>query len=149
MNIRSRLRRWFHRFHTKDLEYQMYWLSILIILIFLVSYAGTYVLAEATGNHGLLECKMKELFGIPCPGCGGTRAVISTLKGKFISAVYYNVFAFYCTVVYIIFFVSQTLRLITKGKVPGLHVRNSYFVVAIVLLAVQYILKLVIPGYNV
>lgn len=147
MDMKGKLRLWFRSFHKKELEYQMYWLSILIILIFFISYAGTYLLASITGQYGLLECKMKELFGIPCPGCGGTRAVVSTLKGDFVSAVYYNAFAFYCTVVYIIFFVSQTLKLITKGRVPGLHIRNSYWVVAIVLLVVQYILKLVIPGY--
>lgn len=35
-------------------------------------------------------CVVKRTFGIPCPGCGMTRAWFSLLKGDLIKAFYYH-----------------------------------------------------------
>lgn len=37
-----------------------------------------------------MGCLMKEVIGIPCPGCGLTRAWINFLKGNITEAFYYN-----------------------------------------------------------
>lgn len=34
----------------------------------------------------MLPCLNKMFFGIPCPGCGGQRAVLFLLKGEFVKA---------------------------------------------------------------
>ncbi len=34
----------------------------------------------------MLPCLFKSLTGIPCPGCGGQRAVLDLLNGNFIDA---------------------------------------------------------------
>lgn len=36
------------------------------------------------------ECSFKEAFGIPCVGCGGTRAMIALAKGRAIEAFRFN-----------------------------------------------------------
>lgn len=36
------------------------------------------------------HCPFHMLFGVPCPGCGMTRALITALKGDFVSAFLYH-----------------------------------------------------------
>ncbi len=38
----------------------------------------------------LYKCPFKFILGIPCPGCGMTRALLSCLKLDFVSAFYYH-----------------------------------------------------------
>lgn len=127
----------------------LYWLSILFMIIFSIIFGGTYLVAECFGLDFLKECGLKTLFGIPCPGCGGTRAVLCLFTGRFISAIYYNAFAVYSAVLFLVFFVTQTLQRITKGKISGLRFRNIYWKLAIIILIVQYIAKFIFPGYRI
>lgn len=51
-------------------------------------------------------CLFKNTVGIPCPGCGMTRALLSVLKGDLITAFYYHplwVVVILYPVVYVIF----------------------------------------------
>lgn len=132
---------------SAETEHCLYWLSIILIIFLLVVYGGTYLVAEHFGLDFLKECGMRKIFGIPCPGCGGTRAVICLFTGRFLSAVYYNAFAVYSVILYIIFFLTQTLQRITKGKITGMRFRDIYWQLAIVILIIQYIAKFVLPGY--
>ena len=48
-----------------------------------------------------MGCPFKAITGIPCPGCGGIRAVQFLLKGEILHALYTNplscVFCLFCT----------------------------------------------------
>ncbi len=66
-------------------------------LAILVGLGGAWLFGEATPNsvsiagHEInLGCGMRELFGIPCPGCGMTRSVLMTLHGHVGQAVGVN-----------------------------------------------------------
>ena len=135
------------KFCANDTDTMLYWISIAFVLISACLYGLHVWFVNYTGRYELLECKLKAYTGINCPGCGGTRALTNLLKGKVLTAIYYNAFAVYAAIVYILFFVTQTLHRITKGKVAGLKFRMIYLWIAIVILIVQYILKLVIPSY--
>ena len=50
-------------------------------LVSVVALAGAALLAAAI--VGLPICPTKLLFGVPCPGCGLTRAMIAIAKGDF------------------------------------------------------------------
>jgi len=45
---------------------------------------------EWVTRAGLLFCPFHEVTGLNCPGCGGTRAVMSLLRPDFFRALYYN-----------------------------------------------------------
>jgi len=54
--------------------------------------AAAQIAAVATGVGGW-PCPIKLAFGIPCPGCGLTRATISLLRGDFAKAFGLHAFA--------------------------------------------------------
>lgn len=89
---------------------------------------------------------MKRYFGIPCPGCGGTRAVKELLAGHIIKSIYYHPVVLYTAIVYGVFFISHMLSLATKGHTKGMHFRMAYVWIAVAIIVVQYIIKLSIPG---
>lgn len=134
---------------AKEVEDSLYWLSLLIVCVIAVVYAAGQILAKTVGLEGVTQCVIKRVTGFPCPGCGGTRAIVSLFHGKILTAIYYHAFAVYCVVVYLLFFVSQTLDRITGGKVRGMKFRVGYVRAAFALLIVQYLLKLFLPGYQI
>lgn len=54
--------------------------------------AAVQVAAVATGVGGW-PCPLKAAFGIPCPGCGLTRACVAMLRGDFALALGTHAFA--------------------------------------------------------
>lgn len=149
MNVVKKFNSWRHNFWDRDLEYQIYWMSIIVLLFLAGAYFAIYIGANYFGLDGLTRCTFRMLYGIPCPGCGGTRAMISLLHGDFLKAVYYHPFVVYTAIVYMVFFVSQTLRFITRQRIRGLKYKDIYIIIAVIILVVQYVLKLCIPAYNV
>lgn len=54
-------------------------------------FAVAYILM----NKYNITCVFLDFFGIPCIGCGMTRAVLALLKFDFYSAVKYNIVVFF------------------------------------------------------
>ena len=75
--------------------------GILILLLFAVYFAAAYAIM----THFGISCVFIELFGLPCPGCGMTRALFSLLRLDFYSAFRYNPVIFFMPYVfaYVIF----------------------------------------------
>lgn len=49
-----------------------------------------YVLLFSFVIKGHSSCPIKEIFGIPCPGCGMTRAYKAFFTGHFLDALYFH-----------------------------------------------------------
>lgn len=135
----------------KDFDFGLYKLSIIVILISLAILLPLYYAISNSPLDILLNCTFKHIFGIPCPGCGGTRAFICLINGDFLSAIYYHAFVVYFLVLYVIFFVSHTfaaiLRKCTNKDYHGMNFRSLYIFVGLFIITIQYLLKLFIPGY--
>ncbi|MCH5267793.1 MAG: DUF2752 domain-containing protein [Lachnospiraceae bacterium] len=134
-------------FGKKPTEHVLYWTSIWCILAAGMAWLIAWGLAYGTGHPEFMDCRMKQILGIPCPGCGGTRAILSLLHGKIFRAVYYNAFAVYSAVWYLLFFFTQTAQRISGGKLRGMRFRESFMYVAVFILFVQYLLKLFVVDY--
>ena len=101
-----------------------YWFLILLAYFTIV-----YVLF----NKLNITCVFLKILGIPCPGCGMTRAAISLLKLDFISAIKYNIIVFFMP--YVVAYIFLDL----KGRV------HNYLMIGIALVAVvNWMLKLII-----
>lgn len=95
----------------------------LLLLLFLVYFTAVYLFFSYTG----IRCVFLHLFGIPCPGCGMTRALMSVLRLDIIGAVKHNLLIFFMPYIlaYIFFdFKNQKLHkkiLIAIGILAALN----------------------------
>ena len=90
----------------------------------------------------MLPCIFHTVTGLYCPGCGGTRACIAFLHGHFLRSLLYHPVVPYTAVVYLIFMVSHSIELLSKGNFAiGLRYRDNYIKFAAVIILVQWILR--------
>ena len=59
---------------------------------------------KKTMHYLNITCVFFKIFGIPCPGCGMTRAFLSLLKLDFYSAAKYNILIFFMPYVFMYVF---------------------------------------------
>ncbi len=69
------------------------WLARVFIILVLGAGVAAQTFAFAPGDLALLPCPIHSLTGIPCPGCGMTRACIALAGGDFGNALIYNPFS--------------------------------------------------------
>lgn len=87
-------------------------------------------------------CMLHLLTGYYCPGCGGTRAVLSLLNAKPLQSFLYHPFVLYAAVIGGWFMISQTVERISGGRIRiGMHFREIYLWIALGLIVLNFLLK--------
>lgn len=87
-------------------------------------------------------CVFHEMTGYYCPGCGGTRAVIAFLQGRWLKSVFYHPFVLYTVVIGGWFMLSQTVERISGHRLAiGMHCRAVYLWVAVLLIFLNCLIK--------
>lgn len=89
----------------------------------------------------LPSCYFFTATGYYCPGCGGTRSVCALLDGNIGMSIHYHIAVIYMLVYYILFELSHTISILTKGKVKGLLFCPYYFYIGIALIIIQCLVK--------
>ena len=87
------------------------------------------------------DCVIHATTGIYCPGCGGTRSVISLLGGHILRSLYFHPAVLPGALFYAAYMISQTVRIISKGRVGGIKMRPVYVIVFLGLCGVNMIMK--------
>lgn len=87
-------------------------------------------------------CPLRMIFGIPCPGCGITRAFLLALQGKFYEATVMHPFWILLTILLLSFlavryFVSEKI-ILRKAK----KVIKICFIILMILLVIYYIYRM-------
>ena len=101
--------------------------------------------------NGQMPCLFREITGLYCPGCGGTRAVKALMKGEILSSFLYHPFILYMVILAVIFAVSYLLYMKTKNPKFRLCFDNKYAYIGIGIIVINFILKnyvLVIEGVD-
>ena len=62
--------------------------QVIAIIAYLIVCLWLYTAKE--GQTNIIVCPSKLLYGIPCPGCGVTRATLMALHGDIIDALAFN-----------------------------------------------------------
>lgn len=65
-------------------RFEPLWKLLVIEFVALIVILSVYYL------HLPIKCPFKIATGLPCPGCGGTRALVALMQGHFIEAVSIN-----------------------------------------------------------
>jgi hypothetical protein len=104
-------------------------LACILLSIAVLHVTGIFS-ADRIGEAIPLFCPFKTLTGIPCPGCGMTRALLSMTKGDFLGATNFNPFSY--------FLVFMIIMSIIPGrqlaKLPsGVPVAMKYLFIAVLL----------------
>lgn len=103
----------------KEMSFNDYvYFSILFTILVLII---LYILYIFIGQPPIFNCIIHENFGIFCPGCGCTRALISLFQGNIIKSLYYNPTILYSFIILSIYIFSNTVSKIFKKE-------NSRFV---------------------
>lgn len=93
-------------------------------------------------------CLFHFITGYYCPGCGGTRSVILFMQGHFIRSFIYYPLVPYTVVVGGIFMIRMTITYFTKEKIRPMHMKMAYFMVALGILILNFVIKNVCLYYG-
>ena len=90
----------------------------------------------------LLPCVVQSTFGIYCPGCGGTRAVMALLRGNFTASFISHPLVLYTAVIGGWFLLSQTIERLSRHRLKcALKYRDGYVWAALIIVIANFILK--------
>lgn len=120
--------------------------NVFLVLCFIVG-CSIVVFDLPIGAKG--DCVFHRLTGLYCMGCGGTRSLLAYIHGHFITSMKYNVFTTYGLTLFLVFMGSHYARVLTRGRIKGLHFKMRYIVIGILLLLGQFILRnIMLVQYN-
>lgn len=109
------------RFYLRNTE-SPYNTPILALIFLGAFFIGAQLIQYDYLNLG--ACGLRQSTGIPCPGCGGTRATIAYFNGQWLTSLSYNPLVFgFCFV-----WSMQALNLLSYQLLKTrVHVRWRYF----------------------
>ena len=87
------------------------YISVIITVLLLILF---YVIYVAIGKLPIFNCWIYEKFGIYCPGCGCTRALVNLFQGNIIKSLYYNPTVLYTVIILIFYLVGNTIAKVLK-----------------------------------
>ena len=105
-------------------------------LAIIIVAAGLFVVNYIFGTI----CPIAILLGVPCPGCGMTRAVIAVLHGQFIQAASYNA-AVYVWAAYAVFWIIDRYIFENKKKKISMTV-----IIVVCILTIMYFIYRILTG---
>lgn len=121
------------------IEKQFYVIGCVLFWFFL----GTAVILKLGWLDRLpqIPCMFVLVFGMYCPGCGGTRAAKALLEGRVLASFLYHPLVLYAVVLYLLFMVSHTLSLIGVKHIRPMKYRNIYLWIALLIVVLNFVVK--------
>lgn len=133
--------RWIKNFWNQDTDTVLYGLICIFAVPALLLGAG-YVWATAhIIPEAVAGCMFLRATGLYCPGCGGTRAVMALLRGDILLSAKYHPAVIYGVVLFVVYFVSQTLMRLTKGRIKGLSMRPAYLYILLAIIVINFMVR--------
>lgn len=121
------------------LEEELYRAGLIFLVVGIVSTYGAlkWIFPHLKGT----ECIFQKLFGVYCPGCGGTRALIAFLHGQFVESFLYHPIVMYTAVMFGWFMLSHTMEKLHFPVIRGMAFRTWHMYGALVLIIVNCLLR--------
>lgn len=127
------------KYQVDDVFYMIGKMIFLPVLLF-----GFWFADHGFMDHsGLFECTLRRVSGLPCPGCGGTRAFYHLFRGEIVQSFRLNPIVLYGAAAYLCFMLTAYYRK-HIGKNPGKGVTVSYYLYgAAAVLLLQWAVKII------
>lgn len=105
---------------------------------------GLWFARNGFSDYGeLFECEIRRISGLPCPGCGGTRAFYHLFRGEIIQSIRFNPVVIYGVAAYLHFMLTMSGRKSIGKKKEG-EVRVQFYLYgAVVVLLLQWLVKVI------
>lgn len=121
--------------------------NIYKVLFIIGLLAGAFALASGPCIAGWLfqlgigQCFIYDAFGIYCPGCGGTRALIAFLEGNWVESFCYHPVILVAFIIYAFFMASCIANLLTKGRIPFYKIGYKTLLLVLFVILIQWAIK--------
>ncbi len=125
----------------KDSDAVIYTIGILTAAAIAVGWLIYRLICGLTGFTAEHICVFRAVTGFYCPGCGGTRAFYYLIHGNIFKSLIYHPFIIYAVAVSAVFYISQTLRFVSKNRIKAMHMSTGYVIAGAALIAVNWIVK--------
>lgn len=87
-------------------------------------------------------CIFNRITGFYCPGCGGTRAVMALIHGKFLTSFFYHPLVVYLAGIYVVFMTSNTIQLLSHHRLKiGMKYHDIYVYLMVVVIIVNWVVQ--------
>ena len=119
------------------------WLYVISLCTLVLGVAGAYIYFKLLSlpNAPIFPCVLWSVFGLYCPGCGGTRAVAALLQGDILKSLWYHPLVLYTVVLFGGFVLTQTLARMHVPKIKGWRFHAWQLYGAVVILFLNMIIK--------
>lgn len=122
-------------------ETLLYFIGWILLLVFALGTAAVKLWPELFVKY-TKPCLFQLFTGFYCPGCGGTRAVFSLLRGKVLPSLVQHPFVLYVAVVGGWFMISQTIERLSKGRIRiAMKYRGIYLWIGLGLVVINFLVK--------
>lgn len=129
-------------------KYIWAWIGVLVPVIGLCLFPVWQKLFLWIGSDVLPPCFFYQATGIPCPGCGLTRSVLSLLHGEIFSSLRYNVAPLMLLTVGGLFWIELVAFLMHRPV--KLVPRGSWFIYTLIgIFFLIAVLRLFVPGMQI
>lgn len=92
----------------------------------------------------LATCAIRRMCGLPCPGCGGTRAFYSLFRGAFIDSFLFNPTVIYGVLAYLHFMALFFYRKHIRKTIGEKEIQIPYYLYgAIAVIILQWMIKII------
>lgn len=128
------------QFYLSDEEEALLYKVAVISFPFIIF--GVYAIINwIIPNTRQSECAFWYFWGIYCPGCGGTRAVIALFEGKILKSLWYHPLVVYSATIYLMYIISHSLNRIGVYRIKGIRFRIGFLYGAVAILVLNCIVK--------
>lgn len=124
---------------------------LIIAALYFIPFIIVINLLDISLPENLVEpCLLRELTGLYCPGCGGTRALRNMLHGNVIISIIWHPVVIYMFYLAWLYTVSYLVKKVSGGRIENVRVRAWHFFVLVGLLILNFIVKnILLAGFGI
>lgn len=100
-----------------------------------------YLYMRGVEEGSFPPCLFYQYFGVYCPGCGGSRAVKALFSGDIVTSLFYHPFVLYTAVVFGVFMISQTLEIVSSGRIRGIRFHPWFLYAGLFMIVINCLIK--------